>query len=82
VHPGAEILASQPRPELLETARVILDLAGDISRAADLLHLHRTTLYYRLDRIAQLTGVDLRSSAQIVDLQLALWLHAYRAVPD
>jgi DNA-binding PucR family transcriptional regulator len=41
------------------------------------LHLHRTTLY-RLDRIAELTGVDLRDGRRRTDLQLALWLNTYR----
>jgi DNA-binding PucR family transcriptional regulator len=40
--------------------------------------LHRATLYYRLDRIAELTGVDLCEGRSRTDLQLALWLDAYR----
>jgi PucR C-terminal helix-turn-helix domain len=79
VHPGAEVLAAQPRRDLLDTARVVLDHGGDVTVAAQILHLHRTTLYYRLDRIASLTGVDLRTGQNRTDLQLALWLAAYRA---
>ena len=78
IHPGAEILAAQPRPDLVDTARVVLDNGGDVAAAARILHLHRTTLYYRLDRIASLTGVDLRTGHDRTDLQLALWLAAYR----
>lgn len=79
VHPAAETLAALPRPDLLDTARTVLDLGGDVAAAAEQLHLHRTTLYYRLDRIAELTGVDLRLGRRRTDLQLALWLVAYRA---
>jgi PucR C-terminal helix-turn-helix domain len=79
IHPGAEILAAQPRTDLVDTARVVLDNGGDVTAAAQILHLHRTTLYYRLDRIAALTGVDLRAGPGRTDLQLALWLAAYRA---
>jgi len=83
IHPGAEVLASQPRASLMATARVVLDLGGDVAAAADRLFIHRTTLYYRLDRIADLIGVDLRHSVERTDLQLALWLAAYRRVgPD
>jgi DNA-binding PucR family transcriptional regulator len=57
---------------------VILDLGGDVAAAAQALHVHRTTLYYRMDRIRELTGVDLRTGAARIDLQLALWLAAYR----
>ncbi len=41
---------------------------------------HRTPLYYRLDRILELTGIDLRLPADLTSLQLALWLAAYREV--
>ena len=78
LHPGAELLASAPRTDLLATARVVLDLGGDVAAAAGELCVHRTTLYYRLDRIRELTGVDLRAGVGRTDLQLALWLAAYR----
>jgi GAF domain-containing protein len=77
LHPAAETLASLSRDDLLTTARTVLDL-GDVTAAAERLHMHRTTLYYRLDRIAELTGVDLRDVRSRMDLQLALWLGAYR----
>lgn len=78
VHPGAAVLAAQPRPDLLTTARFFLDHGGDVAAAAAALHVHRTTLYYRLDRIIELIGVDLRGGQARTDLQLALWLEAYR----
>jgi sugar diacid utilization regulator len=77
LHPAAKTLAALPRDDLLTTARTVLDL-GDVTAAAEQLHLHRTTLYYRLDRIAELTGVDVRDGRTRTDLQLALWLDAYR----
>jgi hypothetical protein len=79
IHPAADLLAEQQRSDLLDTARVVLDLGGDVAAAAEALHVHRTTLYYRLDRIAELTGVNLREGRARTDLQLALWLHAYRS---
>ena len=82
IHPGAEVLAAHPRASLMSTARIVLDHGGDIAAAAGALHVHRTTLYYRLDRIQELTGVDLRAGAGRTDLQLALWLAAYRRAPD
>jgi hypothetical protein len=78
IHPGAGVLAAAPRPDLLTTARIVLDMGGDIAAAAEALRVHRTTLYYRLDRIQELTSVDLRAGAGRTDLQLALWLAAYR----
>jgi hypothetical protein len=82
VHPGVPVLAALGRPDLLTTARVVLDLGGDIARATTELHVHRTTLYYRLDRIKALTGVDLKSGPDREDFLMALRLAAYRAVDD
>lgn len=80
VHPGADTLLAQKRPELLVTARCVLDNGGDVTVSSAQLHVHRTTLYYRLDRIKALTGVDLRLAAEREDLHLALQLAAYRSV--
>ena len=57
-------------PVLAETAEVFLDCAGSASRAAAALQIHRQTLYYRLARIAELTGLDL------ADGEARLLLHA------
>jgi len=79
VHPGAEILANLPRADLMTTARVVLDHGGDVARAAAELHIHRTTLYYRLERIEALTGVNLKTGRDRDDLHMALRLAAYRS---
>jgi PucR C-terminal helix-turn-helix domain len=78
IHPGAEVLSRRSRPDLEITARTVLDQGGDIARAAAQLHIHRTTLYYRLDRIEALTGVNLKTSPQRDALHMALRLAAYR----
>jgi hypothetical protein len=57
-------------PVLTETAEVFLDCAGSASKAAETLRVHRQTLYYRLSRIAALTGLDL------ADGESRLLLHA------
>ena len=44
---------------LTTTAEVFLDCAGSASRAATELRIHRQTLYYRLARVAEITGLDL-----------------------
>lgn len=80
IHPGADRLAGLPRPDLLTTARTTLELGGDVAAAAAVLHVHRTTLYYRLDRITEVTGVDVRTSPDRFDLQMALRLAAFRSV--
>jgi len=44
---------------LTRTAEAFLDCAGSASRASAALQIHRQTLYYRLARIAEVTGLDL-----------------------
>lgn len=78
IHPGADAILAQKRSDLLDTARCVLDNGGDVSLSAQQLHVHRTTLYYRLERIEALTGVNLRLAAGRDDLHLALRLAAYR----
>ncbi|WP_109471851.1 PucR family transcriptional regulator [Ornithinimicrobium cavernae] len=79
IHPAAGILAEHSRGDLLSTARMIVDNGGDVAGAAGTLHVHRTTVYYRVERIKDLTGVDLQDGEARTHLQLALWLAAYRA---
>jgi hypothetical protein len=57
-------------PQLAATAETFLDCAGSASRAAAALQVHRQTLYYRLARIEELTGLDLG------DGEARLLLHA------
>lgn len=78
IHPAAQILIDANRPELLDTARVVLDNDGDVNVSAQLMFLHRTTLYYRIERISELIGVDLRSDPRLTDLKLSLWLASFR----
>lgn len=82
IHPGAEALSRMPSLDLMTTARVVLERGGDLKAAASQLHIHRTTLYYRLDRIQAITGADLRVGADRLDLHLALRLAAYRATEE
>jgi sugar diacid utilization regulator len=50
--------------------------------AAERLHLHVNTAYYRLDRIAERTGCDLRRLADVMELVIALrLLGAHPATP-
>ncbi|MGB8945578.1 MAG: helix-turn-helix domain-containing protein, partial [Streptomyces sp.] len=57
--PVARALLSPAHRELARTAEVYLDCAGQAGRTAAELGIHRQTLYYRLSRVEQLTGLDL-----------------------
>ncbi|MEV6653226.1 helix-turn-helix domain-containing protein [Streptomyces sp. NPDC051219] len=58
--------------ELARTAEVFLDHAGQAGRAAAALGIHRQTLYYRLSRVEQLTGLDLDEGEDRLLLHMAL----------
>ena len=45
--------------QLLDALEGLLDAGGDVADAARALSMHRATLYRRLARIEQLTGLDL-----------------------
>ncbi|MCP2326843.1 hypothetical protein HDA40_005350 [Hamadaea flava] len=68
LYPGVDRLP----PDLAATVEAYLDLAGDAAATAAHLRIHRTTLYYRLSRAAELCGVDLRDGLQRLQLHLAL----------
>ncbi|MFI8825639.1 PucR family transcriptional regulator [Streptomyces sp. NPDC053431] len=57
---------------LRDTLRCFLDHAGSIPRTADALGIHRTSLYYRLRQIQQITGLDLDDGAHRLTLHLGL----------
>jgi hypothetical protein len=65
-------LLAPPHTELARTAEVFLDRAGQASRTATELGIHRQTLYYRLARVQQLTGLDLNDGTDRLLLHMAL----------
>jgi hypothetical protein len=75
VHPGLEELLKDPRNQpLLETLETYLDMAGNAHATAARMNLHRTSLYYRLQRVERLAGTDLKNGNERLSLHLALKL--------
>lgn len=70
--PATRALLSPAHRELARTAEVFLDCAGQAGRAAAALGVHRQTLYYRLGRVEQLTGLDLDTGEDRLLLHMAL----------
>ncbi|WP_052865002.1 PucR family transcriptional regulator [Streptomyces niger] len=65
-------LLSPHHAELARTVEEFLDCAGQASRTAQALGIHRQTLYYRLGRVEKLTGLDLDEGADRLLLHMAL----------
>lgn len=73
---GGLIAADAERgSDLLHTLAVFLDHGGRWQETADALHVHINTLRHRLKRVEELTERSLASTADRVDLFLALRAH-------
>lgn len=59
---------------LVVTLETYLDLACDAKATATELHLHRGTLYYRLEKVARLAGVDMGNGYDRLSVHLGLKL--------
>ncbi|THA34455.1 helix-turn-helix domain-containing protein [Streptomyces sp. A1547] len=70
--PATRVLLGPAHRELARTAELFLDCAGQAGRAAAALGIHRQTLYYRLARVEQLTGLDLAEGEDRLLLHMAL----------
>ncbi|MYS65729.1 PucR family transcriptional regulator, partial [Streptomyces sp. SID5473] len=70
--PAVRPLLNPAHRELARTAEVFLDCAGQASRTAAALGIHRQTLYYRLSRVEQLTGLDLGNGEHRLLLHMVL----------
>jgi PucR C-terminal helix-turn-helix domain/GGDEF-like domain len=75
LHPGLNrLLVGEANAPLVETLETYLDSAGNAQKTAEQLFLHRTTLYYRLKRISELTDADLHDGNDRLALHLGLKL--------
>ena len=64
--------------ELLDTLNAFFTCHGNISLAATYLQIHRNTLTYRLNRISEITHLELNDADVRFGLQLAIKLHQLR----
>lgn len=69
---AAADLRSRDSKVYAETVLSLLNCAGDIQRTCAELSIHRTTLYYRLDRIREMTGAAIDEGWRRTSLHLGL----------
>ncbi|GAA1246085.1 helix-turn-helix domain-containing protein [Prauserella halophila] len=75
----AELERRDPHGVLIDTLEAFFDHAGDVRRTADLLCVHRATLYHRLKRIETHTGYRLGRGDDWLTLHLGVKLRALAA---
>jgi len=69
------LLQQDNKKVLLETLDAYYQNNGNLSQAAAALFIHRNTLTYRLERIAELCNFDFSNSNSNLAMQVALRLH-------
>jgi PucR family transcriptional regulator, purine catabolism regulatory protein len=62
----------QYETNLLQTLETFLEADGNVAGTAQRLYTHRHTIYYRLERVRELTGLDVASSEGREKLSLGL----------
>ena len=72
--PAVRRLLGQNDPELRLTALAFLEAGGNVQETAAALHVHRQTVYYRVQKIEQITGLTLSRGDHRLVLHLGLTL--------
>ncbi len=72
------LLAYEGSGDLVKTLEVFFEHNGNLSQAAEALYIHRNTLIYRMERIEEITGLDLNDTETRLAVQLALRVHRMR----
>lgn len=70
----ADLLSQRPSAVLVDTLEAYLAAGGDAKRTAQLLRIHRSTLYYRLDQLRPLLVGDLADGVVRRELHVGLRL--------
>jgi sugar diacid utilization regulator len=69
------VLAHENAAELLDTLEEYFAHNGNLSQTAGALFIHRNTLTYRMERIAEISGLDFNNPDTRLAAQLALRIH-------
>jgi purine catabolism regulator len=69
------LLSYEGGGDLLKTLEAYFEHNGNLSQAAEALYIHRNTLTYRMERIAEISGLDLDHNETRLAVQLALRIH-------
>jgi purine catabolism regulator len=74
------LLATDGGRELIHTLEAYFEHNGNLSQTAESLFIHRNTLIYRMERIAEITKLDLDKPEIRLSVQLALHIQRMRGV--
>jgi sugar diacid utilization regulator len=80
--PAVRRLLEQDDPDLRDTALAYLDGAGNVQETARALNVHRQTVYYRVQKIEQVTGLALTRGDHRLVLHLGLTMAPFVTDPS
>ena len=69
------LLSYENGEELIRTLYAYFERNGNLKKTANALYIHRNTLLYRLERIQEITGLNLDNPETRLALQLTLRIH-------
>ena len=69
------LLAHDGGDELIHTLEIFFEHNANFTQTAEALFIHRNTLIYRMERISEITGLDLNKPETRLAVQLALHIH-------
>ncbi|WP_166741813.1 helix-turn-helix domain-containing protein [Cumulibacter soli] len=72
------ICAADPENVLMPTVRSFLASDGKIRASAKTLGVHENTVRYRLERVSELTGLDLQNLGDVSRLRFVMQVHGLR----
>jgi hypothetical protein len=75
--PAVRRLLEQRDPDLRQTALVYLEAGGNVQETAATLNVHRQTVYYRLQKVEQVTGLTLARGDHRLVLHLGLTMSPF-----
>ncbi len=75
------LLGYESGDELIKTLDAYFERNGNLKKTANALYIHRNTLLYRLERIKEITGLDLDDPETRLALQLTLRIHKMLGQP-
>ncbi|NTU83922.1 MAG: PucR family transcriptional regulator [Chloroflexales bacterium] len=73
---------TRQRADLIKTLETYFNHLGNLRATSEALHVHRNTLLYRLERIKEISGMDLDNSEEHFALWLALRAHRVLSTLD
>ena len=63
--------------DLLQTLRAYISCSRSASAASDMLHIHKSTFFYRMNKIAELLGVDIYDGRRLFAYEFTFYLIDY-----